>query len=68
MQNAFVERFNRTYRTGSLDFYLFRTLKEAREITENLLNEYNSERPHAPLNNLTPKEHQLMRENRKSQN
>lgn len=67
MQNAFIERFNRTYRTGILDFYLFRTLKEAREVTENLLNEYNSERPHDPLNNLTPKEHQLMRVNRKSQ-
>ncbi|VAE61130.1 integrase catalytic subunit [Enterobacter hormaechei] len=67
MQNAFIERFNRTYRTGILDFYLFRTLKEAREVTENLLNEYNSERPHVPLNNLTPKAHQLMRENRKSQ-
>lgn len=28
------ERFNRTYRTEILDFYLFRTLNEAREITE----------------------------------
>jgi len=29
-KNAFIERFNRT---GILDFYLFRTLNEAREIT-----------------------------------
>ncbi len=32
-QNAFIERFNRTYRTENLDFYLFRTLNEAQEIT-----------------------------------
>ncbi|MCW1973757.1 UNVERIFIED_ORG: transposase InsO family protein [Pantoea agglomerans] len=45
-QNAFIESFNRTYRTGILDFYLLRTLNEAREITERSLTEYNSERPH----------------------
>jgi len=33
-QNAFVERFNRAFRTEILDFYLFRTLNEAREIPE----------------------------------
>lgn len=59
-QNAFFERFNRTYRTEILDFYLFRTLNEAREITERWMNEYNSERPHESLNNLTPYEFRLM--------
>lgn len=29
IQNAFIERFNRTCRTEILDFYLFRTLNEA---------------------------------------
>ncbi len=33
-QNAFIKRFNRTYCTEILDFYLFRTLNEVREITE----------------------------------
>ncbi|EOS93723.1 transposase IS3/IS911 family protein [Erwinia tracheiphila PSU-1] len=61
-QNAFIERFNRTYRTEILDFYLFRTLNEAREIPERWLTEYNSERPHECLNNLTPEEYRLMAE------
>ena len=61
-QNAFIERFNRTYRTEILDFYLFRTLNEVRGITERWLTEYNSERPHESLNNLTPEEYRLMAE------
>ena len=52
MQNAFIEQFNRTYRTE----ILVRTLNEVREITERWLAEYNSERPHESLNNLTPEE------------
>ncbi|VUS35329.1 hypothetical protein SB6422_04467 [Klebsiella huaxiensis] len=61
-QNAFIERFNRTYRTEILDFYLFRTLNEAREITERWLMEYNSERSHESLNNLTQEEYRLITE------
>ncbi len=59
-QNAFIARFNQTYRTEIRDFYLFRTLNEAREITARWLTEYNSERPHESLNNLTPEEYRLM--------
>lgn len=61
-QNAFIQRFNRTYRTEILDFYLFRTLNEAREITERWLMEYINERPHESLNNLTTAENRLMTE------
>ena len=61
-ENAFIERFNRAYRTEVLDFYLFRTLNEAREITVRWLNEYNSELPHESLNNLAPEEFRLMAE------
>jgi len=56
-QNAFIERFNRTYRTEILDFYLFKTLNEVQEITEKWLSEYNCERPHESLNNMTPEEY-----------
>lgn len=58
-QNAFIERFNRTYRTEILDFYLFRTLNEVRETTEKWLSEYNCEHPHESLNNMTPEEYRL---------
>lgn len=61
-QNVFIERFKRTSRTEVLDFYLFRTLNETREITERWLAEYNSERPHESLNNLTLEEYRLMDE------
>ncbi|EHM2241585.1 transposase [Salmonella enterica] len=40
-----------------LDFYLFRTLNEVREITERWVSEYNCERPHESLNNMTPEEY-----------
>lgn len=45
-----------------MDFYLFRTLNEAWEVTERWLTEYNSERPHESLNNLTPEEYRLIAE------
>lgn len=56
-QNSYVERFNRTYRTEVLDMYAFRTLNQVREITENWMREYNEERPHDSLNDLTPWEY-----------
>jgi len=55
-QNGFVERFNRTYREDVLDAYMFNSLDEARRITADWLEEYNSIRPHASLGNKTPYE------------
>lgn len=53
-QNAYIERFNRTYREAVLDAYLFHTVAEVQAITENWLEEYNAIRPHAALGNVPP--------------
>jgi len=55
-QNAFVERFNGTLRRELLDMYLFTSLDEVRLESERWLKEYNSERPHESLGNMTPVE------------
>lgn len=57
MQNGFIERFNRSYREAVLDMYIFQTLAEVKMETERWLEEYNAERPHEALGNLTPREY-----------
>jgi len=59
MHNGRVERFNGTYRRDILDAYLFEDLWQLKALTEEYVEEYNNERPHKALNNLTPKEYLL---------
>lgn len=53
-QNAFIERFNRTYRTEVLNAYVFESLEQVREISAEWLQSYNEERPHDALAGLPP--------------
>ena len=53
-QNAFIERFNQTYRTEVLDAHVFHSLHEARVITTDWLRCYNTERPHDSLGRVPP--------------
>ena len=53
-QNAYIERFNRTYREAILDQHVFDNLKEVRTLTEEWLEHYNYERPHQALDMQPP--------------
>jgi putative transposase len=53
-QNAFIERFNRSYREEVLNAHLFDDLDQVREITHHWLKSYNEERPHDALGSLPP--------------
>lgn len=53
-QNAYIERFNRTYRTEILDCYVFDSLDEVRRMTADWMHRYNHERPHESLGRLPP--------------
>src|SRR5215475_3053088 len=53
-QNAFTERFNRTFREEVLDAYLFGSLEDVRAITNAWLDSYNTERPHESLGQVPP--------------
>jgi putative transposase len=58
-QNAYIERFNRTYREDVLDAYLFDDLEEVRHITERWLDDYNTIRPHEALQGVSPRQFAL---------
>ncbi len=58
-QNAYVERFNKTYRTEVLDCYVFESLQEVRDMTADWLHRYNHQRPHEALGRIPPVEYRV---------
>lgn len=55
-QNGFRESFHGRFRDEFLNGILFRSVAEARTLTEGYRNEYNTERPHQSLGYQTPQE------------
>ena len=53
-QNAFIERFNRTYRTEVLNAYVFESLEQVQEISSEWVQSYNEERPPEALAGVAP--------------
>lgn len=56
-QNAYIERFNGTFRREVLDAHIFTSIRQVRRIVDEWLMEYNSERPHQALKFMTPVEY-----------
>jgi putative transposase len=57
MQNGFVESFNGSFRDECLNETLFSSLAQARAEIKAWKDDYNAERPHSSLGNLTPNEY-----------
>lgn len=54
-QNCYIERFNGTYRNEVLNRYIFNSIDELQQITDDWIFYYNNKRPHSSLNGLPPK-------------
>ena len=55
-QNGFIESFNGKLRDECLNETLFGSLTEAKETLKEWKDDYNQQRPHSSLGNLTPRE------------
>ena len=54
--NAYMERFNGSFRCEVLDAYLITTLRQVRHLPAEWMHDYNIVRPHQALSFLTPME------------
>ena len=55
-QNAYIERFNGSFRSELLDAHLFRSLAPVRQLVDDWMHDYNTQRLHQALNFMTPME------------
>jgi putative transposase len=53
-QNAYIERFNRSFRERVLDAWLFDDLSQVRILSDEFMEDYNHHRPHEALGNVSP--------------
>ena len=53
-QNAYIERFNGSFRRDVLDGYLFENIQQVRMLAEEWMEDYNCHRPHDALNGRSP--------------
>jgi putative transposase len=56
IENAYIESFNSRLRDECLNEHWFSTLADARDLIEDWREDYNKNRPHSALKNLTPAE------------
>lgn len=56
VENAYIESFNGRFRDECLNEHWFLTMAHARRVIESWRIEYNTERPHSSLGDLTPEE------------
>jgi putative transposase len=61
-QNAYIERFNGTFRVEVLDAYQFESLDQARAISEQWIPVYNEQRTHSAIGHLPPMEFKRQRQ------